>query len=858
MPNPLTGDFDALIQVSEGTVNRLLASLHQHEPGGSEAPSLPHKAVIRIDDDPVFGGAPAGVRGVAYVQVGVPMVSVVPGVTQADVSMWVRSWYRPDPGTTVLPEFVHAKVTVRVGVVFEHTPGGLAARVTLPEDDSAVVLTEHGLLPADAGLVATVVRWFIRNRLDAALPLGDALPDGVGAPLTVIDAQGRRAIALPVSLTGGTPTGKAGDVFLDSSDFAIGVSAGFILSLLQPALDAVKSLQATFTIEVLGQGVATYTLKINAANAFWQPDGRIRIAVDGKATTGAVWAPNVSFAVSEDFKIVVHFPALSDGFVVSVEPVGGISVSADAGGPFAGMAESAAKDKAKEQFARARDQALAQLQPLINEIAARTQLLRKVFSRFDPQATVEYQKYAPGPDGLVIRGRVGVSPRKTPRIEFTELGHGSGYTAFNTWVPGGRVKRYTWYWWRSDYPTSAVFGGPEVRTKILHDRFVLQEPDLPLLPWAATPPSSSPSPGTGPVTPDFPPGTEVQKPAPPVWAQVCLFVHGEYVDPVSGSPVGITEEAWLSPHLACTFAGPEIPLHSVDISKVIWLIDPEPPSDYSPILHVDLWSPREQPSSLPVLLLQTGSDPATELTLLHDALRSPGEQPMRLVVILSGRSEGPTRRELAETAARIGRDRTGVTILFADGNRAASGDRPLAGRPQAQLLGADGRVLWQSDDRLSARTLAAALREHADALAARPSGLRLLRASVRPGERAPDFAIETASGARMRFRRLRGRPVRIVFAPPEPEVFSQVLARTMPRSTDAGAVLTVVVLDDRRDLDAATRVFGAGSLFVPDRDRAIARAYGIRARPTIVHVDYDGRVSAVQIVSGIMAAAAVS
>src|SRR5690606_37413574 len=187
MPNPLTGDFDALIQVSEGTVNRLLAALHQHEPGGSEAPSLPHKAVIRIDDDPVFGGAPAGVRGVAYVQVGVPMVSVVPGVTQADVSMWVRSWYRPDPGTTVLPEFVHAKVTVRVGVVFEHTPGGLAARVTLPEDDSAVVLTEHGLLPADAGLVATVVRWFIRNRLDAALPLGDALPDGVGAPLTVID-----------------------------------------------------------------------------------------------------------------------------------------------------------------------------------------------------------------------------------------------------------------------------------------------------------------------------------------------------------------------------------------------------------------------------------------------------------------------------------------------------------------------------------------------------------------------------------------------------------------------------------------------------------------------------------------------
>jgi|GEM_PF-6020034 len=38
MPNPLTGDFEAALQVSGGTINRLMATLHQN---GGANPKLP-------------------------------------------------------------------------------------------------------------------------------------------------------------------------------------------------------------------------------------------------------------------------------------------------------------------------------------------------------------------------------------------------------------------------------------------------------------------------------------------------------------------------------------------------------------------------------------------------------------------------------------------------------------------------------------------------------------------------------------------------------------------------------------------------------------------------------------------------
>ena len=47
MANPLTGDYDVVVQFSTGAVNRILAAMHSGN-------RLLHSLSTRIDDNPVF------------------------------------------------------------------------------------------------------------------------------------------------------------------------------------------------------------------------------------------------------------------------------------------------------------------------------------------------------------------------------------------------------------------------------------------------------------------------------------------------------------------------------------------------------------------------------------------------------------------------------------------------------------------------------------------------------------------------------------------------------------------------------------------------------------------------------------
>ena len=96
MSNPLTGDFDAVFQVSGSTVNRLLASMHQNAFTNRKLPSFPHTVQIRIGDDRAL----EGVRGFAQVQVGCPRIELIHGaIDRFVIVVDVRARYWPDPGT---------------------------------------------------------------------------------------------------------------------------------------------------------------------------------------------------------------------------------------------------------------------------------------------------------------------------------------------------------------------------------------------------------------------------------------------------------------------------------------------------------------------------------------------------------------------------------------------------------------------------------------------------------------------------------------------------------------------------------------------------------------------------------------
>jgi hypothetical protein len=96
MPNVLTGDFDAILELSGGTLNRLLATMHQNAGPDSGKPSLPHIAYFRLGNDRQV----PGVHGSVAAQIGVPHVELIHGASDCfRLYVDIRARYRADPGT---------------------------------------------------------------------------------------------------------------------------------------------------------------------------------------------------------------------------------------------------------------------------------------------------------------------------------------------------------------------------------------------------------------------------------------------------------------------------------------------------------------------------------------------------------------------------------------------------------------------------------------------------------------------------------------------------------------------------------------------------------------------------------------
>jgi len=108
--NFLTGDFDAVFQLSRGTVNRLLATTHQNRQGYSKKmPLSPQKLVSRIGGYESVNVGEGQVRGTAWVQISVPTIEIVPNSTEElIIECWIRARYRADPDTVPLPQFLYS------------------------------------------------------------------------------------------------------------------------------------------------------------------------------------------------------------------------------------------------------------------------------------------------------------------------------------------------------------------------------------------------------------------------------------------------------------------------------------------------------------------------------------------------------------------------------------------------------------------------------------------------------------------------------------------------------------------------------------------------------------------------------
>jgi hypothetical protein len=491
MANQLTGDFDAVVQVSVPTVNRLLASMHQNrgDDAGPPPHTLPHRGAVSIGNKPL-SGALAGIKGTAWVQIGVPTVALVANSPRsADVSCWIRARYFPNPKTVSLPEFIHGRIVARFDVKpskpFYGIPLGI--RASASPDDAHITFTDSNLGSADSQKVTGLIRDYLRTRIDAFFSFLPDIPAGVFDFQALTDGQGRQAVALPIMLTGAAAgTGSLGQVFLDNNDFGIAISKEFILAQMQPAIDALNQAKPEFDVPALGM-TAHYKASITAA-VTW--NGDLTLKISGTAHTshkkfGVKVFPDATFEISQSFTFTFEAPTQS----ISITPSGGPNVKValtDGLGKYYPPAKDKAKSELTNRFVTERDKALNKANQEINEaLAKQREQVRKLLQKVDGLAEVTLTSAFPDNDGVVLRGKISLSQRKQPRVEFSQLGDGSGYTAFDSWVPGGRIRQFVWTFWRYEDLKDQVSG--EVTDSLVlpfekrpfDDRFVLQEKNLP-------------------------------------------------------------------------------------------------------------------------------------------------------------------------------------------------------------------------------------------------------------------------------------------------------------------------------------------------------------------------------------------
>ncbi|NJM92275.1 MAG: hypothetical protein HC861_06270 [Rhodospirillaceae bacterium] len=529
MPNPLTGDFDAVLQISGGTLNRLMASMHQNAFENPKLPSFPHSVRMRIGDDHAY----EGVRGLAHAQVSVPTIELVHGATDRFIlQVSVRAWYRPDPGTEPLPAYINGIVraeyrlhdidpscpgysqsaadylwfrVVRDSVEFRGTAVddvGFGDMVAIPSSDPDAI---------EAANLAKVTRQIARLLAKRF----EATPHKVSkrfrrGSMRSLNNQGGSAIALPLGLQG-DPWGNVhtiDNVLLNGTDLAVAVSVNYMMGLAAKMVQPLASFSQQIYVKVTGPfgftEDTTYTVGVHPPSVQWFPQGTyaiFKVRISGWANSPHLLFPNVTFDIDQD--IVLNF----GGGSLWLSP-GSLNVNPHAGGPFGGMVEDQVRPRIIDTVKPIVETACNNATPGLNSLTKQTGELSDRLKSLDAGANAALHWAEFVPDGMVLRGRIALSPRRSPVILQEKTAAGDAHSALQTWIPGGRISKFEWSWTWSDEVN------PQNKTHA--DRFLLRRPKGKSSRW-----------GVALGVPEPLPGLDG-------WGKVCLKVYGEKIDEVTG------------------------------------------------------------------------------------------------------------------------------------------------------------------------------------------------------------------------------------------------------------------------------------------------------------------------------------
>ena len=311
MPNPLTGEFDAVLQVSGGTVNRLVASLHQNAGTNSNLPSHPHSVSLRIGDGYAFDG----VRGWVDAQLGAPRIELINGATDHfNLEVDVRARYLADAGSTPIPEYVVGIVRAQYKIQdidpncagwrnrardylwFRVVKDSVSFTGTAVDDLNSLVVVNS--IVDEAGTNARITRQIaelLATQFEAA-PHRVSQHFRAGSMCSLAAPIGGSAVALPISLSGDGPTGQITslkNLFLDDHDFAIALRAEVFTGMVEPMLAELRALSLKYVTTISPFVGPSYhihhTARVTSATAAWEATGGDHATVRADHRDVLVW-----------------------------------------------------------------------------------------------------------------------------------------------------------------------------------------------------------------------------------------------------------------------------------------------------------------------------------------------------------------------------------------------------------------------------------------------------------------------------------------------------------------------------------------------------------------------------------------
>jgi peroxiredoxin len=851
MANNLTGDFEAVVQVSIRQINGLVATLHQN--GASEdAPlKLQHSVAMRVGDVhkkppdvTVFGDwvlayqraresgglnsahrhlveyAPLGaakaieaafdkldagtaeeppVRGVARMQLSSPTLSLpADSTSEVTVHAWVRAQYTPDAGTTDLPQPVHGEVQATFEVRRQLSRRGKQQLVIQPSAQDGKVLflaaPGSGLSATDVAAISAEVRKAVRESF-TVLPV-DLPEDFAFTQFKAVGSGPGQAIVLPIKLSGaGPPAGNIQSVtswFIGSSGVAFAVSKEYVEGLLQTFLD---SIAADPSFKFLGITIpVSFSLGLSWADGTVTVVGRVEIHNPG---------PNQWI----EFRQALTLELDDVTQTVTLKP---------AGEPTVAESFFIRHATAVNAVRTARDNALSVGAASINRaVRDARRRIRNALRSFDPSASARLTMVRITADGVIVGGDIGSrTARHAPIIDITETEQGQAFTALKSWIPGGRIERLTWSW--VEYPAHPTVWSGVVKSVTDAHRFVLPKPA------AATALSS-----------------------------ICLRVEGTQITP-NGSVVSVVGGT------TCSVSGlsevMEVPSWWEPVTVPLWLPGSTAETVLNDVIagHVSVQSnaPREKElthNSLVYFADWRADKPLESLVQALNRMRRK-EVSLVVIVVLPAGTFNSRRRDVEARLGSIGERFPALLLPTEDSEGGWTRTFAVSKTPSLYLINARRKFVWKSEGEADPQALAAALDEHL--LAAPTPRLHPLRLTVSPGQRAPDVLFREHRGEQFALHRMRGQELLLNFWQAWSAPCITELDRLQRLHKQLGERGPFIVAfhggKDAKALDEIRKRHGLSFPLVQDDGQRSARMYGVRCWPTTVSVNADGLIDHVQ------------